>query len=578
MQGLIVQSFIDELLNRVDIVEFIDSYVPLKKQGLNFVACCPFHHEKTPSFNVNSKKQFYHCFGCNASGNAIGFAMNYLQQNFPDAVTTLAARTGMQVVYEKNAKHKPDISLYSLLAKVSSYYTDCLYNSGYDAIQYLKTRGLSSKIVKQYKLGYAPNDWQMLLKKFPNLQAELVKTGMLIANEKQKTYDRYRHRLIFPIENRTGKIIGFGGRALSNEQKPKYLNSPETVLFQKSKELYGLYQVINNKQTSKEKIIVVEGYMDVLALAQFGVPNVVATLGTATTTYHLQLLSKYTKEVVFCFDGDNAGRQAAWRALESTFSNLDKDIVANFVFLPEGYDPDSFIRTEGSEEFLKRINSGAPLHKFFFESLLQDIDIGLFTGKSKLINLAKPYLVKMPESAYKQVLLNELARLTHIDVHRIAQLITDKKSVMPEIQTDKSNQRTPMRLVIAILLQHPEIYEKCADQIQKILAQGYQPKVLLEIINHIASNPHINTAGLVEKWRNTPIFGTINELAGFTHKIPLDALASEVVDIVSFMSKQDSENKIQQLIEKSRKVSLTESERRELQNLLKNKHNLQQEK
>ena len=578
MQGLIVQSFIDELLNRVDIVEFIDSYVPLKKHGLNFVACCPFHHEKTPSFNVSSKKQFYHCFGCNASGNAIGFAMNYLQQNFPDAVATLAARTGMQVVYEKTSKHKPDISLYDLLTKVCTYYVTCLHNSGQDAIRYLKTRGLSSKIVQQYKLGYAPNNWQTLLKKFPNLQAELVKTGMLISNDQQKAYDRYRHRLIFPIENRSGKIIGFGGRALSDEQKPKYLNSPETVLFQKSKELYGLYQIINNPNVSKEKIIVVEGYMDVLALAQFGVPNVVATLGTATTTYHIQLLSKYTKEVVFCFDGDNAGRQAAWRALESTFNNLDKDIVANFVFLPEAHDPDSLIRAEGADAFLKRIDSGAPLHKFFFETLLQDIDIGLLTGKSKLINLAKPYLLKMPESAYKQVLLNELARLTHVDVHRIEQLLTDKKNIISEVQTDNNNQRTPMRLVIAILLQHPEVYTKCAEQIQKIFAQGYQPKVLLEIINHIANNPQTNTASLVEKWRDTPIFATINELAGFTHKVPLDALASEVIDIIRFMNKQDSENKIQQLIEKSRKASLTESERQELQNLLKNKHNLQQEK
>lgn len=577
MQGLIVQSFIDELLAKVDIVELIDSYVPLKKRGTNFIACCPFHHEKTPSFNVSSKKQFYHCFGCNASGNVIGFVMNYLQQPFPDAVTTLSAKAGMQVIYEKNSKHKPDISLYNLLAKVTSYYATCLRTDGQEAIEYLKGRGLTGAIAKQYKLGYAINNWHALMNNFPNLQAELVKTGMLIVNEKQKVYDRYRHRLIFPIENRTGKIIGFGGRALSDEQKPKYLNSPETVLFQKSKELYGLYQVIN-ANVAKERIIIVEGYMDVLALAQFGVPNAVATLGTATTAYHIQLLSKYTQEVAFCFDGDNAGRQAAWRALESTFSNLDKDIAASFVFLPEGQDPDSLIRAEGRETFLKRIESAEPLHKFFFDTLLQDIDISLFTGKSRLINMAKPHLLKMPESAYKQVLLNELARLTHVDVHRISQLITDKVNAMPEMQTDSNNQRTPMRLVIAILLQHPEVYANCSAKIQDIISQGYKPKVLLEIINHIASNPNINTAGLVEKWRDTPIFATINELAGFAHKVPLDALDKEVVDIIGFISRQDSENKIQQLIEKSRKVSLTEPERKELQSLLKNRHNLHQEK
>lgn len=577
MQGLIVQSFIDELLAKVDIVEFIDGYVPLKKRGTSFIACCPFHHEKTPSFNVSPNKQFYHCFGCNASGNVIGFAMNYLQQTFPDAVATLAAKAGMQVVYEKNSKHKPDVSLYQLLEKVAAHYAANLRASGQQAIQYLKGRGLSGKIAKQYNLGYALDDWHALLKKFPGCETELVKTGMLITKDNQKTYDRYRHRLIFPIQNRTGRVIGFGGRALSAEQKPKYLNSPETVLFQKSKELYGLHQVISSG-SAKKRIIVVEGYMDVLALVQFSVTNVVATLGTATTAYHMQLLSKYTREVVFCFDGDNAGRQAAWRALESTFSNLDKDISASFVFLPDGQDPDSLIRAEGHEAFLKRIEASEPLHKFFFNTLLEDIDISLFTGKSRLINQAKPHLMKMPESAYKQVLINELARLTHIDEHRIRQLINDKISEMPETQVDSSKLRTPMRLVIAILLQHPEIYTKCAAQISEIFSNGNKPKVLSEIINHIASNPGINTAGLVEKWRNTPLFANINELAGFVHKVPTDALCGEVVDIISFIGRQDSENKIQQLIEKSRKVSLTESERNELQSLLKNRHNLKQDK
>ena len=311
---------------------------------------------------------------------------------------------------------------------------------------------------------------------------------------------------------------------------------------------------------------------------QFAVTNVVATLGTATTAYHMQLLSKYAREVVFCFDGDNAGRQAAWRALESTFSNLDKDISASFVFLPDGQDPDSLIRAEGREAFLARIEAAEPLHKFFFNTLLQDIDISLFTGKSRLINQAKPYLMKMPDSAYKQAIINELARLTHIDEHRIGQLIHDKFSEVPEAQVDNTKLRTPMRLVIAILLQHPEIYSECGTQILEILSVVSKPKVLLEIIGHIADNPGINTAGLVEKWRNTPLFNNINELAGFAHQVPSHALCGEVLDIIAFIIRQDSENKIQQLIEKSRKVSLTDSERNELQSLLKNRHNLKQEK
>ncbi len=574
MQGLIVQSFIDELLSQVDIVEVIDSYVPLKKRGTSYIACCPFHHEKTPSFNVSSTKQFYHCFGCDASGNVIGFIMNYLQQTFPDAVATLAARAGVQVVYEKNStKPKTDLSLYQLLEKVANYYVSCLKNSGQEAIEYLKSRGLSGKIASLYQIGYALDNWHALDKKFSNHRKELITTGMLIENEKRQVYDRYRQRLMFPIHNRNGKIIGFGGRVLNNAQEPKYLNSPETVLFQKSRELYGLYQVLSTNKNNKN-IIIVEGYMDVLALVQYDIPNVVATLGTATTPYHIQILSKYTKELTFCFDGDAAGRKAAWRALESTFSNLDKDITANFVFLPEGQDPDSLVRAEGKEAFLIRVKDAEPMHQFFFNTLIQDVDISLFTGKNRLIIKAKPYLIKMAESPYKQMLINELARITHIDPHRIIQLIADTTGKLLTDNKNNNANRTPMRLAIAILLQHPEIYTECKEQILKISHNINKFRVLTEIISHIANNPKINTASLVEKWRDTPLFDSINELAGFTHNVPQNALCAEFVDIIAFMNKQENENKIQQLIEKSRKLSLTDSDKEELQKLLKNRHNL----
>lgn len=572
MQGLIVQSFIDELLSRVDIVEIIDSYVPLKKRGTSYVACCPFHHEKSPSFNVSSQKQFYHCFGCNASGNVIGFIMNYLQKTFPDAVTTIAAKAGMQVVYEKTVtKQKPDISLYQLLDKVANYYIQCLKSSGEEAIKYLKNRGLNSKIVAQYQLGYALNDWHALDKKFATHRQDLIKTGMLIENDKQQVYDRYRQRLIFPIHNRNGKIIGFGGRALIANQDPKYLNSPETILFQKGRELYGLFQVLD-PSVDKKNIIIVEGYIDVLSLVQFDIPNVVATLGTATTPYHIQLLSKYTRELIFCFDGDAAGRKAAWRALESTFSNLDKDITANFIFLPETQDPDSLIRKEGKDAFLNRIKEAEPLHSFFFNTLMQDIDINLFNGKSRIIIKAKPYLAKMSESPYKQLFINELARITHIDTHRINQLIVE--NINNNISTKQNTQanRSPMRLAVAILLQHPEIYNECKEEILKISFNIAKFKVLAEIIKHIDDNPGINTANLVEKWRDTPLFESINELAGFTHNVPESALCAEFIDIIHFIGKQENENKIRLLIEKSRKTNLTNSEIEELQQLLKNRH------
>jgi len=572
MQGLIVQSFIDELLSRVDIVEIIDTYVPLKKRGTSYIACCPFHNEKSPSFNVSSQKQFYHCFGCNASGNAIGFIMNYLQQSFPDAVATLAARVSMQIVYENTkTKHTPDLSLYQLLDKVTNYFIECLKTRGTEAIKYLKSRGLNSKIVTNYHIGYAPNDWHALDKKFNLHRQELIKTGMLIENDKKQVYDRYRQRLIFPIHNRRGKIIGFGGRALVANQDPKYLNSPETVLFQKGRELYGLYQVL---QTNKElkNIIIVEGYIDVLSLVQFDITNVVATLGTATTPYHIQLLSKYTRELIFCFDGDTAGRKAAWRALESTFNNLDKDVTANFIFLPENQDPDSLIRLEGKEAFLNRIKAAEPLQSFFFNTLLQDIDISLFAGKSRIIIKAKPYLAKMPESPYKQLFINELSRITHIDVHRIMQLVTDK-SERDVIEKPKNNtSRTPMRLAIAILLQHPQIYAECKQELLSVKSNISKFKVLTEIIEQISDRPDINTASLVEKWRDTPLFDSINELAGFSHNVPQNALRAEFIDILFFLSKQENENKIQLLIAKSKKTNLSDEEREELQNLLKNRH------
>ncbi len=341
MTGLIPRSFIDELLHQIDIVEFIDSYVPLKKRGTSHLACCPFHHEKTPSFNVVGTKQFYHCFGCGASGNVISFAMQYLQQSFPEAIETLAARAGVQVPREQPDQNMVQkLSLYQVMLQITQFYQHTLKTSGKEAVQYLKQRGITGEIAKRYQLGYAPPGWHALEITFKSLKNELLTTGMLVQREDGKVYDRYRNRIIYPIHDRHGRIIGFGGRSLDGSQKPKYLNSPETVLFQKNRELYGLYQCIQQK-TDFPYIIVVEGYMDVIALAQYGIHHTVATLGTATSTYHIQLLSKYTKKIIFCFDGDEAGLQAAWRALESSLTHLDQGLNAQFIFLPTGHDPES---------------------------------------------------------------------------------------------------------------------------------------------------------------------------------------------------------------------------------------------
>ncbi|OGV50079.1 MAG: DNA primase [Legionellales bacterium RIFCSPHIGHO2_12_FULL_42_9] len=571
MQGLIKQSFIEELLAQVDIVEFIDIYVPLKKRGASHLACCPFHHEKTPSFNVNEKKQVYHCFGCSASGNVISFAMNYLQLSFPEAIETIAIKFGLQVQYDKTtSQNKNNITLYHMLEKVSNFYQKCLQTSGIEAISYLKSRGLTGEIAKKYKVGFAKDGWHNLQQNFPVNTEELLSTGMLIKNDSGKIYDRYRHRIIFPIQDRQGRIIGFGGRALSDTEKPKYLNSPETTLFQKNRELYGLYQVIQ-QNANKDSIIIVEGYMDVLALVQYGIWNVVATLGTATSTYHIQLLAKHTKKIIFCFDGDAAGKQAAWRALENTLPNLDGDLAAHFIFLDDGEDPDSLVRKEGKEAFLQRTSKATALNKFFLDTLIENINISDLTGKSKLILKSKPYLDKMPNTPYKQLLINELASISRIENHRILQL-TANEIDEASIVKNKNQPRSPLRVALAILLQNSKVflaYQKLAhelDYLDKI------PKVLSKIMQQIIKNPEINTASLLEFWRHTPIFNTINEVVGYKHQIPENMQAKELYEIILFMMKQNKENKIRELIEKSRKVSLTELEREELQGLLKERH------
>ena len=571
MTGLIPRPFIDELLNRTDIVELIDGYVPLKKRGTSHIACCPFHTEKTPSFNVIAKKQFYHCFGCGASGNAIDFAINYLHLGFSDAIETLASRIGLNVPREgSQEKHLETKSLYQFLKEVSKVYQQILRSSGAEAIAYLKQRGVNGDIAQKYQLGFAPPGWRTLLPRFTKHTQELLDTGMLIKNEEGKTYDRYRNRIMFPIHDRQGRIVGFGGRALDNEQKPKYLNSPETAVFQKSRELYGLYQVIQ-QQASAPNILIVEGYMDVIALAQHGILNAVATLGTSTSTYHIQLLSKHTQQLIFCFDGDAAGRQAAWRALEHSLPHLNKGLDASFIFLPEGHDPDSLVRLEGRSRFLARLQEATPLHRFFFDSLLRDIDSNTLAGKSQLLIAAKPYLQKITDGPYQQLLVNELSRMTRIEHHRIQQLMEDTTSSSIQ-EASKKIARTPARIAIALLLQHPEIYPSCAEALSNLKDDLDGQHIVKALLEQITENPTINTAQLVELWRDSPLFESLNKLAVWEHQVPEHAALNEFIDVIRFLSKQSHEHKIQQLMEKANTKGLTEEDRHTLQSLLKQRH------
>jgi DNA primase len=401
--GRIPQSFIDDLVSRADIVEVIDSHVPLKKAGREHKACCPFHDEKTPSFTVSSEKQFYHCFGCGAHGTVLGFLMNYRHLEFVEAVEALAQRLGLDVPHEDDEGRPataPTAPLYELLARASSYYQRQLreHPERARAVEYLKSRGLSGEIAAEFKLGYAPPGWDNLTRALGPGEAErnqLVRAGLSVERS-ERAYDRFRDRVMFPILDRRGRTIGFGGRVLGDDT-PKYLNSPEGAIFHKGRELYGAYQAISSSKTL-QRVIVVEGYMDVVALAQHGVANAVATLGTSATSDHVEQLFRMVPDVVFCFDGDEAGRRAAWRALETALPRMRDGRQAFFMFLPEGEDPDSLVRSRGGEAFEKLAADAPSLGTFLFDRLVDQVDLGTIDGRSRMVELARPLLVKIAGS------------------------------------------------------------------------------------------------------------------------------------------------------------------------------------
>ena len=432
MAGLIPQSFIDDLLNRTDIVDVVSSRVQLKRAGKNLTACCPFHKEKTPSFSVSPDKQFYYCFGCGAGGNALGFVMDHDNLDFPQAVEELAKAAGMEVPREEGRRgQKPrqptDSPLYPLLDAAAEFYRQSLrsHPSRKAAVEYLKGRGLSGEIARDFGLGFAPPGWDNLFKHLASdtlQQKAMIDAGLLIENaESGKRYDRFRDRVMFPIRDSRGRIIAFGGRVLGDD-KPKYLNSPETPVFHKGQELYGLFEA-RKFNRNLEEIIVVEGYMDVIALAQQGLRNAVATLGTSTSEEHLKRLFRVVPSVLFCFDGDQAGRKAAWRALEATLSSLQDGRKARFLFLPEGEDPDSLVRAEGTDAFRARINQHAqPLADYFFEQLSNEADPRSLEGKAHMATLAAPLIEKIPGANLRALMRNRLKEITGLDHQQMEQL------------------------------------------------------------------------------------------------------------------------------------------------------------
>ncbi|HCE2460978.1 TPA: DNA primase [Vibrio parahaemolyticus] len=577
MAGHIPRSFIDDLLARLDIVDIIDARVKLKKKGKNYGACCPFHNEKTPSFSVSQEKQFYHCFGCGAHGNAIDFMMAFERLEFVEAIEELASYLGLDVPREQRsggggqfnsgpqASSSEKRSLYDLMGSIAQFYRNQLKQpSSKVAIEYLKDRGLSGEIVQKFGIGYVADEWDLVRKNFgqnKDNQDMLVTGGMLIENDKGNRYDRFRGRIMFPIRDRRGRVIGFGGRVLG-EGTPKYLNSPETPIFHKGKELYGLYEVLQAHREPAQ-ILVVEGYMDVVALAQYGVDYSVASLGTSTTGDHIQMLFRQTNTVVCCYDGDRAGKEAAWRALENALQFLKTGNTLKFLFLPDGEDPDSYVRKYGKAAFEQQIEQATPLSSYLFDNLIElhQINLGNNEGKSALRAYASALIDKIPDPYFQELLEKLLDERTGFD-NRLRQ--PRKKISETRPQPHKEIKRTPMREVIALLIQNPSYAQMVPDlsSVRDLSIPGLS--LFADVLDKCQAHPHINTGQLLEHWRNSQNEALLSRLASWD--IPLDEDNQEEIflDSLDKIIAQCVEKQIENLQAKARSVGLSAEEKREL--------------
>ena len=532
MAGRIPQHFIDQLLNRIDIVDLIDGYVPLKKAGANYKACCPFHNEKTPSFTVSPSKQFYHCFGCGANGTAISFLMEYDHMEFREAIEKLASAAGLEIpeesqAYEKKQTVNRGVDLYDLMEDVSEFYEQQLrqHKDKQSAIDYLQKRGLSGEIAKRFHIGFAPDGWDNLMSVHgatePSKKA-LIDTGMLSKNEKGRIYDRFRERIMFPIHDHRGRVVGFGGRVL-DQGEPKYLNSPETPIFHKGSELYGLYAARGGIKEA-DGVLVVEGYMDVVALAQAGINNAVATLGTATTSMHLQRLFRHSPNITFSFDGDRAGKAAALKALETTLPLLQDGCQVSFLFLPDGEDPDTMVKEVGKEAFENLIQEATPLPEFLIESLKQKADINRLDGRAKLAKLAKPMIQKMPKGVLRSLIIEQVSSLTQASPTDF--VATSNQQNRNDVSyarkpVNKVSQSivsmTPVRRALSLALQYPQLCDHF-EALKPITDQDVRGvDMVKEVIEacHQSDNP--TTASLLERYRDETFFDTLKQLANHQH-------------------------------------------------------------
>lgn len=640
MAGLIAQGFIDDLLNRTDIVEVVGSRVQLKKSGKNYTACCPFHQEKTPSFSVSQEKQFYYCFGCGAGGNALGFLMDHDNLEFPEAVEDLAQRAGVEVEREegrvpRQPRQPVESPLYALLSAASDYYRNALKNHPQRnaAVDYLKNRGVSGIIARDFALGFAPPGWDNLSTHLggDNMQQKaLIDAGLLVENaESQRRYDRFRDRIIFPIHDSRGRIVGFGGRVLGDD-KPKYLNSPETAVFHKGQELYGLYEARKHNRQLNE-IIVVEGYMDVIALAQQGLRNAVATLGTATSEEHIKRLFRVVPNILFCFDGDNAGRKAAWRALEATLGNLKDGHQARFLFVPDGEDPDSLIRSEGLEAFQARIaQQSVALTEYFFTHLSAEINLDSLEGKAHLATLASPLVERIPGANLRALMRQKLSQITGlataplsiskedsypanhawtadeyehdaVDADAFAHFSTEDYHDLPqhlpaqpvnlknhnkntwsakndparqENRAKKTAVETPHLAALRTLLHHPQLALK-VDTASKLAAEDdLYAQLLVSLLEALQKSPELSPLQLIARWHGTEQGHLLRALAEKEWLIDADNLEEQFFDTITRLAARQRERLIDQLLSKARSGELSSEEKQHLRTLFEQHNNV----
>lgn len=632
MAGRIPQHFIDDLLARVNIVDVVDSRVKLKRAGKNYSALCPFHKEKSPSFSVSPDKQFYYCFGCGAGGNALGFVMEHDRLSFPEAVEELARLTGMEVPRENDrpadvAREKQIKSQFSVLEQANAYYQQQLRTSDQrqKAVDYLKKRGLTGQIAAHFQIGYAPPGWENLLthlSTLDNANSQLERAGLLIHNEERDSYyDRFRDRIMFPIRDMRGRTIGFGGRVLGDD-KPKYLNSPETDTFHKGRELYGLYEA-RQQTRDLNRLLIVEGYMDVVSLAQHGISWSVATLGTATTEHHLERLFKIVPEVIFCFDGDNAGRNAAKRALDTTLPVIKDGQQARFLFLPEGEDPDTLVRKEGEAAFSQRVSEALPLSEFFFKALSEEADLSSMDGRARFSNQALPLIQSMQPSLLQQMMMDRICEITGLSLEQLNSVIDLHRATEAPPQPDRGmrddtpppanewdyappeypdypdqypgNQEAPaatpksrpkagnralkINLVssaISILLHQPDL---ASSQPEATTLKGLQePNIdlLIELLSYLQQNHAASLGTLVVDWQEDPAkqahLMLLNEIAHMEPVLGNIDAGQLLSETMQRLIGRHSEARIDELMKKQRQTPLTDEEKQQLQSLLLSRH------